>query len=38
VSEEARTGDKLFIVDNSDRDWKVLKYLWSGQDRGVNAT
>ena len=27
-----KTGNDLFIVDNSDDDWKVLSYLteWSG--------
>jgi superfamily II DNA or RNA helicase len=35
---EARTGDKLFIVDNSDPDWKVLTYLreWAGLARAMD--
>jgi superfamily II DNA or RNA helicase len=27
VADPVRTGDQLFIVDNSDADWKVLNYL-----------
>jgi hypothetical protein len=30
----SRTGSELFIVDNSDEDWKVLRYLhdwWSAR-------
>jgi hypothetical protein len=31
-----KTGSDLFIVDNSDEEWKVLNYLsaWSGQRDG----
>jgi hypothetical protein len=31
-----KTGSDLFIVDNSDEEWKVLNYLsaWSGKRDG----
>jgi hypothetical protein len=25
--QKAKTGSELFIVDNSDKDWKVRRYL-----------
>ncbi len=35
----ALTGSDLFIVDNSDRDWKVLRYLreWCGLSRALDV-
>ena len=29
-SRTSKTGSELFIVDNSDVDWKVLRYLHDG--------
>ena len=33
-----KSGSELFIVDNSDRDWKVLQYLhdWCGLSKGID--
>ncbi|MGO9272371.1 MAG: phospholipase D-like domain-containing protein [Terriglobia bacterium] len=33
------TGSELFIVDNSDEDWKVLRYLhdWCGISKGIDC-
>ena len=35
----ARTGGELFIVDNSDEDWKALRYLreWCDHARGIDV-
>jgi superfamily II DNA or RNA helicase len=35
----ARTGSELFIVDNSDDDWKAQRYLhdWCGLSRGIDV-
>lgn len=32
------TGSELFIVDNSDEHWKVLRYLrdWCGLSKGID--
>lgn len=32
MSSEKKSGSELFIIDNSDKDWKVQKYLhdWCG--------
>ncbi len=34
----SKTGSELFIVDNSDQDWKVLRYLhdWCQLSRGID--
>jgi hypothetical protein len=35
----SKTGDELFIVDNSDDDWKVLRCLrdWCDLSKGINV-
>jgi superfamily II DNA or RNA helicase len=35
----ARTGSELFIVDNSDEDWKAQRYLhdWCGLSKGIDV-
>ena len=36
-SKKSTTGVELFIVDNSDADWKVLRYLhdWRQTSKGI---
>lgn len=36
----SQTGSELFIVDNSDEDWKVRRYLhdWCGLSRIIATT
>jgi hypothetical protein len=35
----SRTGSELFIVDNSDEDWKAQRYLheWCGLSKGIDV-
>lgn len=35
----SRTGSELFIVDNSEEDWKALRYLkdWCGLSKGIDV-
>src|SRR5437870_10888002 len=38
-SRTSATGSELFIVDNSDEEWKVLRYLhdWSQISKGIDC-
>jgi len=35
----SKTGSELFIVDNSDEDWKVVRYLhdWCGLSKAIDV-